>query len=248
MKTFVIGDIHASHKALTQCLERSHFDYENDILICLGDVADGWTEAYECFEELFKIKNLIYVRGNHDQWLKDWLKYGKKPDVWTLQGGQNTINSYLKEDPQNWKRHLEFLKNTPFYYIDNKNRCFVHGGISQQGIPIEQTDKMFLMWDRDLWNNRHNEIKLPYTEVFVGHTPIWNLSHFPIQYNNVWFMDTGGGWEGKLSIMNVNTKKIWQSDIVSQLYPEESGRLSHQKMSKSELRRILEQFKDKKYD
>lgn len=42
--TYVMGDIHGAHKAFIQCLERSNFDYDNDILIQLGDVADGWSE------------------------------------------------------------------------------------------------------------------------------------------------------------------------------------------------------------
>jgi serine/threonine protein phosphatase 1 len=46
----------------------------------------------------------------------------------------------------------------------------------------------------------------------------------PLKYGNVWFMDTGGGWEGKLSMMNVDTEEIFQSDLVLDLYPEERGR------------------------
>ena len=64
MKTFVIGDIHGSNKALEQCLERSKFDKEKDQLISLGDIADGWSETSECVDTLLSIKNLI-VRGWH---------------------------------------------------------------------------------------------------------------------------------------------------------------------------------------
>lgn len=224
MKEFVIGDIHGALRALKQCLERCEFDFDKDKLIVLGDVADGWTETAECFELLFKIKNLVYVRGNHDQWLKDWLIKGKRPDIWTLQGGQNTIASYLNS-PELMKPHGEFLKKTPFYYVDEKNRVFVHGGVSRNRKPIEETDKMFLMWDRDLWDNRGvlKEVK-EFSEVFVGHTSIWKFSHKPMKYANVWFCDLGGGWEGKLCLMDVNSKEYWLSDKVSHLYPEIRGR------------------------
>jgi|GEM_PF-1291735 len=158
-------------------------------------------------------------------WLKDWLKEGKQPDVWTLQGGQNTLKSYMKHNPSDWKRHLDFFKATNFYYVDDKDRCFVHGGISQEAKPIEECDKMFLCWDRELWDKRHTIIDiLPFKEVFVGHTSVYRFSHFPIEYNNVWFMDTGSGWEGKTSIMNIDTHKFWQSDICSGLYPDVLGR------------------------
>ena len=41
---------------------------------------------------------------------------------------------------------------------------------------------------------------------------------------NVWNLDTGGGWLGKLTIMDIDTKQFWQSDFVYELYPEEKGR------------------------
>ncbi len=41
MKKFVVGDIHGGAKAFKQVLEKSEFDYENDLLISLGDICDG---------------------------------------------------------------------------------------------------------------------------------------------------------------------------------------------------------------
>jgi serine/threonine protein phosphatase 1 len=45
-KTFVIGDIHGAYLALKQVLERSDFDYENDLLITIGDIVDGWSDSF----------------------------------------------------------------------------------------------------------------------------------------------------------------------------------------------------------
>src|SRR6187402_1439515 len=79
-------------------------------------------------------------------------------------------------------------------------------------------------------------------EVYIGHTSTqnWNCKpHYPefekmgrtnapidIPMNrcNVWNMDTGGGFKGKLTIMDIDTKDYWQSDNVPTLYPEEKGR------------------------
>ena len=93
MKTFVLGDVHGAHKALKQVIERSGIDKKKDKLICLGDVADGWPDVYECFEELLKFDNLIYVIGNHDRWLQDYFHYGRTPTIWTTQGGEATIKT-----------------------------------------------------------------------------------------------------------------------------------------------------------
>ena len=220
MKTFVLGDLHGGYKALKQVLTRSGFDYENDRLISLGDIADGWTEVVECFEEMFKIKHLVVVRGNHDQWLKEWLKTGATPDIWTKQGGQNTLNSYTKHGEITKKKHLGFLKNTKHWFVDEKNRLYVHGGY-KDGIPLEQQDKMELMWSRDFMNNPFlcEEVK-DFDEVFIGHTTVWRISTVPMKVGKVNFMDTGGGWEGKLSLMNVDNYDVFQSDLLSNLYPD----------------------------
>jgi serine/threonine protein phosphatase 1 len=229
MKTFVLGDIHGGAKALCQVIKRSKFNKDKDRLICLGDVADGWPEVPEAIEELLTIKNLVYVRGNHDQWLKDWLKEGKEPNVWIYQGGQASKRAYQDRHPELIKKHLAFLKKTKFYFVDEKNRCYVHGGV-QPNVDPKDTDKMFLVWDRSLWDDRNSadskEKTIPqFDTVFVGHTSIYRFSHRPIKYGNVWFLDTGGGWEGILSIMNVDTQEVFQSDQVYDLYPESRGRM-----------------------
>lgn len=222
MRKLVIGDIHGGFKALKQCLELSNFDYDKDMLICLGDIVDGWSETSQCIDELLKIKNLIFVIGNHDLWCRAWFEYGASPVIWTEQGGRATIKSYI-DNPELMIKHRYFFKIARRYYEDN-NRLFVHGGYNTK-IPIHEQHEEFVTWDRKLWDNRHNKISIkPYSEVYVGHTSIYNLHHYPVQYNNVWFMDTGAGWEGVLSIMDMDTKQFWQSDKVSDLYPNHRGR------------------------
>jgi serine/threonine protein phosphatase 1 len=40
----------------------------------------------------------------------------------------------------------------------------------------------------------------------------------------VWNVDTGAAFKGPVSIMDVKTKQVWQSDPVWKLYPNEEGR------------------------
>lgn len=228
MRTFVVGDIHGAYRALVQVLNRASFDYEHDMLISLGDVSDGWPEVPECIELLLMIKHLVFVRGNHDQWLKDFLKDGKQPLVWTMQGGQATKDAYLFRRPELMRPHLEFLKKTKCYHLDEQNRLFVHGGIDLKK-HISKQQKQYMMWDRQLWDDRHkSDLKrraiMQYNEIYVGHTSIYRFSHRPLNNANIWYMDTGGGWEGVLSMMDVDTKEVFQSDVVSDLYPETRGR------------------------
>ena len=91
---------------------------------------------------------------------------------------------------------------------------------------------MTCLWDRSLlqYAQSKNHSKPyykygKYADIFIGHTTTLNYGTMkPLHYCNVWNLDTGGGWSGKLTIMNVKTKKYWQSDVVKTLYPKENGR------------------------
>jgi serine/threonine protein phosphatase 1 len=251
-KTFVCGDIHGAYKALLQCLERSNFDYNKDTLIQLGDIVDGWNEVYECVEELIKIKNLISIKGNHDDWFLDWIKYDIHPTSW-LQGGLGTLQSYCKQLDKEYINkskagyisnlistdlpieHINFFNNQSYYYKDDKNNLFVHGGFNRHH-TLEENKATYpeqFWWDRDLWmsslshkqiNNKF-KIKEDLNEIFIGHTTTDNWgTDKPMNSNNIWNLDTGAGFKGKLTFMDIDTKEIFQSDLVSDLYPDQKGR------------------------
>jgi serine/threonine protein phosphatase 1 len=223
-RTFVIGDIHGACKALTQCLERSGFDNEIDHLICLGDVCDGWPETRQSIDALLRIKNLTYILGNHDFWTLDWMREGVDDVTWTEQGGAATIQSYTEKVPI---EHIEFLERAKPYYIHHHDKLFVHAGIDWR-VPIEKQTMQVLLWDRKLaqmammYHMRDPNTKLTgYDEVFIGHTPIVAP---PMRMCEVWFMDTGAGWSGQLSMMDINSKEVFVSDPVPRLYPGVQGR------------------------
>ena len=41
---------------------------------------------------------------------------------------------------------------------------------------------------------------------------------------NVWNIDTGAAFTGKLSAVDIATKQVFQSDTLTYLYPNEFGR------------------------
>ncbi len=228
MKTFCIGDIHGAYKALVQCFERSRFDYNQDHLIVLGDVCDGYSDVKQCVDELLKIKYCDYIIGNHDLWALAWAQDGTAEKIWLDQGGYNTIASYQGQRMP--KDHIDFLKNAHAWYVEHK-RLFVHGGFDPLQ-PIEKQDLEFLVWDRSLIRDARDQALMDpdfhfsgcdgYEEIFIGHTPTQNFgSSEPVKFGNVWDLDTGAGWSGKLTIMDVETKKFWQSDATLELYPGE---------------------------
>ena len=168
MRVFVMGDIHGAFKAVKQCFERASFDYEHDQLIQLGDITDGADEVYECVEELLKVKNLIAIRGNHDEWLLEFIRTGIHPYHWT-HGGTGTIRSYIKAagkqdtlipsrkgfktslDPADIpETHRVFFREQFLYYIDGDNNCFLHAGFERQ-LPFKGQRDDTYFWDRSLW-------------------------------------------------------------------------------------------------
>ncbi|MBF0618749.1 MAG: metallophosphoesterase [Candidatus Omnitrophica bacterium] len=222
MKTFVSGDIHGAYKALLQCLERSGFDYQKDRLIVLGDVCDGYPEVRQCIDELLKIKHCDLVIGNHDKWALDWALRGDKPEIWTGQGGDRTIASY--DGGPMPQRHIDFLKSGQLW-LELDGQVFVHGGLNPD-VPLKSHSAEALMWDRNLLDTAWKMEKAgrkqklsQWGDSFLGHTTTELYRTFePIHACNVWDLDTGAGWSGKLTIMNVRTKKYWQSDFSSDLY------------------------------
>ena len=240
-RKLVIGDIHGAYKALVQCLERANYDEDGDTLIILGDVCDGWAHVKECIDLLITLPNVIYIIGNHDQWTLNWMNKGQKENLWLGQGGTATIQSYCGygECFGDWvdvpEEHKKFLRGAHLYLLDGE-KLFLHGGI-ELGTLVSENKPCDIIWDRELikravQNQRiANKQKLvpknltPYQEVFLGHTTtlIYGTTE-PIHACEVWDLDTGAGYRGKVTIMDVDTKEYWQSDFVKDLYPNERGR------------------------
>jgi len=170
------------------------------------------------------MQNVTYILGNHDLWTYEWMLTGKAESIWLSQGGEATVKSYSEGVPPS---HVIFFNKALPYFLDN-NRLFVHAGIDSRQ-PLEKQGLDTFIWDRTLVHQalelyaRKVEKKLTsFDEVYVGHTPI--LLKHPIVSGGIWLMDTGAGWSGVLSMMNVDTKEVFVSDPVPELYPGVAGR------------------------
>lgn len=252
-RTIVCGDIHGNYKGLIQCIERSGFDKKSDTLIQLGDICDGWSQVYECVEELLTIDNLIAIKGNHDDWFLDFIELAGHPVQWGM-GGYGTAKSYLRqigkensiqqiekdkyiaslipEDIPETHRH--FFKTQRKYYIDEHRRLFIHAGFNRHYLLSEQSWDEIFWWDRDFWMSSlsHTEVQAPFKikeklyEIYIGHTATtaWGGTKPMNSAGKVYNVDTGSGFKGKLTFMDINTKDIWQSDFANELYADELGR------------------------
>ena len=152
------------------------------------------------------------------------------------------MESYVRTGKLVEQEHKNFWKNQIDYHIDDKNRLFIHGGWDYvkgfprgAKLPVNAGSiAKECHWDRSLLmsakaafgknNNKPNakfNVLEQFTEIYIGHTA---ENDGPNQYGNLWNLDTGAGWYGKLTIMDVDTKEFWQSDFATLLYPNEKGR------------------------
>lgn len=241
MKTYVIGDIHGGLKALEQVINKAQINLE-DTVVFVGDYVDGWSQSAQVIEYLMAYAenhHCIFIKGNHDLWCEQWLDNGEAPDQWVNHGGQETIDSYSTVSDDDKASHKQFINEMVDYHIDAQNRLFIHAGFTSMHGPEKEIYKSNLMWDRTLWETAlaldsslqdyspyyPKRLKL-FKEIYIGHTPTthYNSIDFPINRANVWNVDTGAGFKGKISCINCETKAYVQSDPVFELYPEEVGR------------------------
>ena len=240
MRTFAIGDIHGGLKALIQVLNKIEVKDE-DTLIFVGDYVDGWSESAQVIQFLIELSesiNCIFIKGNHDVWCEAWLKSGDVNPTWYMHGGKETIESYEGFSKDDKKRHLECFVNMPLYYLDDENRLFIHAGFTSMHGPEKEFHNSNFSWDRTLWemaltmdnridkqSNRYPQRLKLFKEIYIGHTPTLRYnSELPICAVNVWNIDTGAAFTGKLSAIDIDTKVVFQSDAVQSLYPNERGR------------------------
>jgi len=217
LKNYIIGDLHGNFKALKQVLKKVNYDYNNDTLYFIGDLADKYNEADLCLLEFLKMKYFIPILGNHDLFLKKWLEKNTIDDRWLKVNGEETIALF-----SNYKDELNiyFKKAKPYKLYKEIFIC--HGGFNQNRVLTKQKQLIFSI-NRQLYKtsfaykktgmkfnpifNEKNTRKISY--IIIGHTPTKNC--LPEFNSNLINIDTGAGNNGKLTIMDLDNFKYWQS-------------------------------------
>jgi serine/threonine protein phosphatase 1 len=172
-RIYCIGDIHGRHDLLIQLLSLIRQDSAGFsgrvIMIYLGDFIDRGPQSREVIEELMRNAQpnieYVYLRGNHEQTMLDFLHNDTIGLAWFTYGGQATLASYNavgdKEMPSQREdfiaiqrqllkklphAHYQFLKNTSFSYSIG-SYFFVHAGIDPD-CPLSRQKSDDLLWIR----------------------------------------------------------------------------------------------------
>lgn len=227
-RIFALGDIHGRFDRLSSVFNKIQFDAEQDFLILLGDYIDRGNENLHCLQwamKMSKFKNVVVLRGNHEQMMLFYYLLGTfESSIWLPNGGNRTkaeIDEWCKTNPGFLKQALIFINERPLYHkmtINGKEYIFVHAGLKPNVSLENQTDES-LLWIREEFYNDYNGT----AEIICGHTPTPYLGelegledrdpYFPVKLpNKITLMDTGSFLpSGRISCIDVLAGRIWQS-------------------------------------
>ncbi len=239
-QVYAIGDIHGGLRALNELLALLPLQPQ-DGLVFLGDYVDGWSESAGVIDRLLELEtqfDCIFLLGNHDAWSLQWLKTGQTDELWLSSGGQATIESYANVDTAQRSLHIDFMERLRPWFVDEDKNIFIHAGFCSMHGPQHDRYETNWYWDRTLWEmaialNPQLDKESPFypkrlkhfNQLFIGHTPTTNYDiDTPIKAANLWNVDTGAAFRGKLTGLCVQTGQYWQSSPVHHLYPGETGR------------------------
>lgn len=209
MRYFAVGDIHGCYDKLAKLLEIIPYQ-DDDVIVFLGDYIDRGSESRKVVEYLIdfrqsrEVDKTIFLSGNHEKMLLDYLS-GRNRELFLLNGGEATINQYLKngiiEIPD---KHLNFFETLKNIYI-SENYIFVHAGL-MPGVAIENQREEDLLWIRGDFIFSEFDFK---KKVIFGHTPM--KSHKPFFDKYKIGIDTGAVYGGFLTAIELPLEKIYQS-------------------------------------
>jgi len=201
-KIFAIGDIHGSFDRLQDLMQKIPVDFANDTLVFIGDYIDRGPGSVEVVEYLLDLKKrvsgAIFLKGNHEDMLEKYLD-GTDRFTYLLNGGQNTLDSYLSKTDRSGSfpippDHMEFFKSLRLYY-ETEAYIFVHAGLRPK-VPLASQETEDLLWIRDKFIYSKYNFGKP---VVFGHTPLEK----PLVEPNKIGIDTGAVYGNALTCVQL---------------------------------------------
>jgi len=230
VRVYAIGDIHGRADLLDQVLKGIDADFvraplPHRIEVFLGDYVDRGPASQQVLELLIergrphptergKTHQMIFLKGNHETLLADFIAHPSTLGDWQRLGGLETLMSYglkalintqtqadlavafEKALPPSHRRFLNDLK-TSFTCGDY---FFVHAGV-RPGVALEKQREEDLLWIRQeflLYEEDFGKI------IVHGHTPVLQPE---IRSNRI-NIDTGAYATGRLSCLVLEADKI----------------------------------------
>ncbi|MFW1922062.1 metallophosphoesterase [Acinetobacter geminorum] len=216
-RLWAVGDIHGCYNLLMNRLKEIGFDFENDLLVAVGDLVDRGTQNEECVS-LIDEPWFTSVKGNHE----DLVNMGDINRAYFNCHIQNGGEWFYDLDYQAQREIIKKLKTLPIALeVGHKGKKFgfVHGHIEQNDwnefkddlnnfdkaqyiIDHKRPPTELAMWGRD----RLYEENQQYTHVsgvdavIMGHT----VTQRPYKRDNCYWIDTGAVHWGTMTILDLS--------------------------------------------
>lgn len=210
---YIVGDIHGSYSLLMQELYLKNFDFDNDLLICTGDIIDRGTENLECIS-LLDQKWFLTVRGNHEEMCIRGQYDPKMKDMHARNGGAWFYRQFQKTQ----QKIIDRLVDLPLVIevlLSNKKIGIIHADIDIHDwnafkYDIAQGDYKISgvtsAYSNALWgrgrirqHSAHYDIVDGIDEIYLGHTIV--KEHTKI--DNCHYIDVGSSFTKKLCIVKI---------------------------------------------
>jgi serine/threonine protein phosphatase 1 len=224
IRIYAIGDVHGC----VDLLEKAFTSIDNDIArfgneriihVFLGDYVDRGPDTKRTLDLLIdrsRDHETIFVRGNHERLMLDFVDQPSVLSEWWSIGGAQTLLSYGLSPGSKWRPEEEFsLRDALVAAMPKSHHAFLaslrsayscgdffftHAGV-RPGIPLDLQREDDLMWIREPFlNSQHDFGKV----VVHGHTPVRE----PEVYYNRINIDTGAYATGCLSILSIQDSRL----------------------------------------
>lgn len=204
-RLIAIGDIHGHATALESILDAITPTPE-DVVVTLGDYVNRGPESQRVLELLIGLDSRCQyypILGNHDEMMLDSRADAHAELRWKSQGGGKTLTSYglnagIDDVPQS---HWNFLRSCrPYFEVDEF--VFTHANYCWYS-ALEDQPSSLLRWLSVEESTPQAHLN---GQIFVvGHTP-GSIRDFGFCL----CIDTGCGFGGRLTAMELKSKRVWQ--------------------------------------
>lgn len=205
-RVFVCPDLHGSYDKLFAKLDSVNFDYDEDIVIGLGDLVDRGPNSLDCFNLIYKTW-FYSIRGNHEQFCLDYTTANQEYLRELRDRHERNGGEWFYRLPKDTQQKIgEAIDNLPIVLVLNRNGKrygFIHGDIpyyvrsyddivtTLSGKNADEHASEYL-WSRSRMRmNIHDPERAAHIEgferIYLGHTVIKE----PINIKNTRFLDCG---------------------------------------------------------
>ena len=228
-RVLAVGDVHGMYDKLITLMDKVRFHPEEDLLLFLGDYIDRGPASGKCLQYIFDLQHqypdsVVCLLGNHEVMMASYFmqKQGcynnlivDYADSWLDNGGFETLRQLNELDADKRDELITWATNLPVQF-QYQEFFFCHAGVDPD-VPLAVQSEFDMLWRRQQWWEQYKGEET----IVVGHTPIQKVKKQNGQIrrtvkplflpNNVIMCDTGAYMQGgKLSCVDVLSKKVWQ--------------------------------------